>query len=234
MINHSFFKRIAALTIVAILSFSCEGTVTRQTEQTKANAQQQLQPNLFYGDIIIKEESDYLMIPVGLADKNQDRFNLSSSYENPKSYYNIIFYSKKDGKTHLLLSKKAIIHAFDLLDYKKAGKSSTKFWLYQIVDSDTNGDKKLDYQDARIGYISDFSGKNLKQITPDNTQILNSTIVQSAGAIFIKILKDSDNDKKFTEKDETNFIKVNLDNPTVGSEIINDETEQQIKSLVVK
>ncbi|WP_016870352.1 MULTISPECIES: hypothetical protein [Fischerella] len=63
---------------------------------------------------------------------------------------------------------------------------------------------------------------------------MNWAIVQNTGAIFIKILKDSDNDQKFTEKDETNFIRVNLDKPVVGSEIISDEIEQKIKSLIMK
>ncbi|PMB45683.1 hypothetical protein CEN39_26830, partial [Fischerella thermalis CCMEE 5201] len=143
-------------------------------------------------------------------------------------------YGKKDGKTNILLNKKAIINGFDLLEEKKAGKSSSRYWLYQIIDSDTNGDQKLDTQDAKIGYLSDLSGNNLQQITPNNSQILNWTLVQSAGAIFIKILKDSDNDQKFTEKDETNFIRVNLDKPVIGSEIISDEIEQKIKSLLVK
>ncbi|PLZ94892.1 hypothetical protein CEN50_24055 [Fischerella thermalis CCMEE 5268] len=233
MDNHIFFKKIAVFTLVAALSFSCEGGITRKSEQTQATAQQKSEQNLVYGELIVKEQSDYLMIPVGLTDKNQDRLH---SYENRYNYYynNIIFYGKKDGKTNLLLNKKAIINGFDLLEDKKAGKSSFRYWLYQIIDSDTNGDKKLDTQDAKIGYLSDLSGNNLQQITPNNSQILNWTLVQSAGAIFIKILKDSDNDQKFTEKDETNFIRVNLDKPVIGSEIISDEIEQKIKSLLVK
>lgn len=233
MDNHIFFKKIAAFTLVAALSFSCEGGITRKSEQTQATAQQKSEQNLVYGELIVKEQSDYLMIPVGLTDKNQDRLY---SYENRYNYYynNIIFYRKKDGETNILLNKKAIINGFDLLEEKKAGKSSSRYWLYQIIDSDTNGDQKLDTQDAKIGYLSDLSGNNLQQITPNNSQILNWTLVQSAGTIFIKILKDSDNDRKFTEKDETNFIRVNLDKPVIGSEIISDEIEQKIKSLLVK
>ncbi|BAU05295.1 hypothetical protein NIES592_16610 [Fischerella major NIES-592] len=233
MDNHIFFKKIAAFTLVAALSFSCEGGITRKSEHTQATAQQKSEQNLVYGELTVKEQSDYLMIPVGLKDKNQDRLY---SYENRYNYYynNIIFYGKKDGKINILLNKKAIINGFDLLEEKKAGKSSSRYWLYQIIDSDTNGDQKLDTQDAKIGYLSDLSGNNLQQITPNNSQILNWTLVQSAGAIFIKILKDSDNDQKFTEKDETNFIRVNLDKPVIGSEIISDEIEQKIKSLLVK
>ncbi|PMB47583.1 hypothetical protein CEN39_24115, partial [Fischerella thermalis CCMEE 5201] len=95
MDNHIFFKKIAAFTLVAALSFSCEGGITRKSEQTQAAAQQKSEQNLVYGELIVKEQSDYLMIPVGLTDKNQDRLY---SYENRYNYYynNIIFYGKKD------------------------------------------------------------------------------------------------------------------------------------------
>ncbi|WP_016870353.1 MULTISPECIES: hypothetical protein [Fischerella] len=117
MVNHIFFKKIAVFTLVAALSFSCEGGITRKSEQTQATAQQKSEQNIVYGELIVKEQSDYLMIPVGLTDKNQDRL---SSYENRSSYYNnIIFYGKKDGQTNILLNKKAIITNFDLLEEKK-------------------------------------------------------------------------------------------------------------------
>ncbi|PMB21424.1 hypothetical protein CEN46_14585, partial [Fischerella thermalis CCMEE 5318] len=84
MDNHIFFKKIAAFTLVAALSFSCEGGITRKSEQTQATAQQKSEQNLVYGELIVKEQSDYLMIPVGLTDKNQDRLY---SYENRHNYY---------------------------------------------------------------------------------------------------------------------------------------------------
>ncbi len=235
MINHKL-KITTALTL-AILSSSCQANVFRKAEQTKTKgiAEEKSQPNIVYGDLILKEQSDYLMIPVINKDNHQIRkISLDSSNYSDKEiqFYNIIFSNKKNGETHLLLKKNAIITSFDFLEKKEAGKPSTRFWLYRIIENDTNKDNKLNSQDAIIGYISDSSGKNLQQITPNNTQLISWTIVQSVGAIFLKIIEDSDNDKKFTERDKINFIKVNLNKPAIAAEIISDQIDQEIKSYI--
>jgi hypothetical protein len=234
MKNHRFLKRISTAIIIAGLCLSCETATTRNTEQAKAAENKNSQPNVDYGELIIKEQSDYLMIPVHITDSSQDqesKLNLLRSYEkHNKPLHNIIFYHKQDGVSHLLFNKKAIINSFDLLETKTSNQPPTRFWLYRILDQDTNQDKTLNSEDAIIGYLSDLSGKNLQQITPNNSQIINWVVVASQNAIFIKIIKDSDNDKKFTEKDKTNFIRVNLDQPGMGTEIISDQIEQQIKS----
>ncbi|MEH2356568.1 hypothetical protein [Nostoc sp.] len=239
MKNYRFLNKITTAMIVAALSFSCKSSVSRNAEQAKATEKPKPQQNLIYGDLIIKEQSDYLMIPVSLAEQNEDKgvdLNLSRSYENGRNnqLYNIIFYQKQGSEAHLLLNKKAIITSFDLLEVKAANKPTTRVWLYKIIDQDTNIDKKLNSDDATIGYLSDLSGKNLQQITPNNTRIISWVVVPSQNAIFLKILKDSDNDKKFTKEDQTNFVRINLDKIGMGTEIISDQIEQEIKSYVFK
>ncbi|MBW4478242.1 MAG: hypothetical protein KME54_15595 [Tolypothrix brevis GSE-NOS-MK-07-07A] len=236
MINYKL--KITIAIIVAILSSSCQANIFRKTEEakTKAIAEEKSQPNIVYGDLILKEQSDYLMIPVIIKQNSQSRqISFSSDYSDKRiQFYNIIFSNKKSSETHLLLKKKAIITSFEFLEKKEEKKPSTRFWLYRIIETDTNKDNKLNTQDAIIGYISDSSGKNLQQITPNNTQLINWTIVQSVGAIFLKVLEDSDNDKKFTERDKINFIKVNLNKPGIGTEIISDQIDQEIKSYIIK
>ncbi|WP_375473583.1 hypothetical protein [uncultured Nostoc sp.] len=238
MKKYRFLNKITTVMIVAALSFSCKSSVSRNVEQAKATEKPKLQPNLIYGDLIIKEQSDYLMIPVSLAEQNEDKgidLNLSRSYENERNQlYNIIFYQKQGSEAHLLLNKKAIITSFDLLEIKAAKKPTTRVWLYKIIDQDTNTDKKLNNEDATIGYLSDLSGKNLQQITPNNTRIISWVVVPSENAIFLKIIKDSDNDKKFTKEDKTNFVRVNLDKIGMGTEIISDQIEQELRSYVFK
>jgi hypothetical protein len=234
VVNNSLWKRITLATIIAIISWSCDAKVDRNTRQTNANTadKPQPEPQIFYGDLIIKGQSDYLMIPVNLTGENQkyeDNLNISRSDNRYSELSNIIFYHKSDGENHLLLNKRSIINSFDLLDTKSAGKANTRFWLYRIIDQDTNGDKKLTAGDAIVGYLSDLSGKNLQQITPNNSQIINWVVLPSQNAVFLKIIKDSDNDQKFTEKDKTNFVRVNLDKPGMGTEIISDQIEQEIK-----
>ncbi|ACC81216.1 hypothetical protein [Nostoc punctiforme] len=232
-----FLNKITTAIIITLLSFSCKSSTSTKAEQAQATDKSKSEPNLVYGDLIIKEQSDYIMIPVVLPEQNEDKktdLSLSRSYERNNQLSNIIFYRKQDGEAHILLNKKAIIASFDLLEVKAVEKLPTRVWFYKILDQDTNIDTKLNSEDATVGYLSDLSGKSLQQITPNNTQIINWVVVPSQNAIFIKIIKDSDNDKKFTGKDKTNFVRVNLDKPAMGSEIVSNQIEQEIKSSVLK
>lgn len=239
MNNYRFLRTLTTAIIVATFALSCDTTINRKTEDARgqASAQPKSQPNINYGELIIKEQSDYVMIPVNVIERNQDKENVldlsSRSYEKDNGrLYNIVFYRKQDGETHLLLNKKAIINSFDFLESKTANKQPIRFWLYRIIDQDTNQDKLLNSEDAILGYMSDLSGKNLQQITPNKTRIINWVVLPSQNAIFIKILKDSNNDNKFTSEDQTNFVRVSLDKPSIGNEIINDKLEKEIKSYV--
>ncbi|AUS99419.1 hypothetical protein CLI64_02860 [Nostoc sp. CENA543] len=233
---HWLGKITFVLFLVGFL-FSCRAKVDRSTEQSQAIAQeQQKEPTISYGDLIIKEQSDYVMIPVNVQESNREKASIldsSRSYkENYSPLYNLIFYRKQDGETHLLLDKKAIINTYEWIETKSAGKPPTRVWLYRIIDQDTNKDKKLDSQDAVIGYISDVSGKNLQQVTPQNTKVLNWVVLPSQNAVFIRIIKDSNGDNKFTSADKTNFVRVSLEQPKMGTEIISESIEQKIKSYL--
>lgn len=244
MIRDRFIKTTITAILLLTLLISCQSRSAQEKPQpnlTQTSLAQTTQETssktITYGDLIIKEKSDYIMIPVTLSensDRNKDSLfgNPSfSDYEKPSLFDNIIFYRKQDGESHLLLNKPAKIASFDTLEKKESGKPSTELLIYKIIETDTNADKKLSYEDATLGYLSDLSGKNIQQITPNNTQMLNWTIVQSIRSIFVKIIKDSNSDKKFTETDETTYIKVSLDKPSIGTEIISDEIEKQIKSI---
>lgn len=238
MRKNIFLKNIVLAISVASLSLSCETSVNKRTESGIAVGQDQTEPQINYGDLIIKEQSDYLMIPVHIKGANEKKDNsLDLSRYDKRDYqsvYNLIFYPKQGGESHLLLNKKAIIASFDLLETKTTGKPATRVWLYQIIDQDTNKDKVLNQEDAVIGYMSDLSGKNLQQVTPNNTRIINWVTVPSQNAIFIKIIKDFNNDNKFTREDKTNFVRVSLEKPSMGTEIISEQIEQQIKSYLTK
>lgn len=244
MIRDRFIKIIFTATLLLTLLISCQSRSAQEKPQpnsTQTSSAQTTQETssktITYGDLIINEKSDYIMIPVTLSE-NSDR-NKGGLLRGPSSYEydrkglfdNILFYRKQDGESHLLLNKPAKISSFDTLEKKEPGKPPTQLLIYKIIETDTNADKKLNYEDATLGYLSDLSGKNIQQITPNNTQILNWSIIQSIKSIFVKIIKDSNNDKKFTETDESTYIKVNLDNPTIGTEIITDDIKKQIQSI---
>ncbi|MEM7555900.1 MAG: hypothetical protein AAF378_17740 [Cyanobacteria bacterium P01_A01_bin.84] len=192
--------------------------------------------NIIYNEFVAKEKSDYILIPVSISpDVNQEREGIfNRSEKKTKNYYNIIFYNKSDGKTSLLLDKEAIIKSFNFIEIQKEDNSTQGFWLYKIIDKDTNNDNKLNHKDAIIGYISDSSGKNIRQITPDNTQLLNWQIIASRGELLLKVLQDVDENKIFSEQDNATLIKINLNKPQIGNELIKDEIKQKIRSYIKK
>ncbi len=168
---------------------------------------------------------------------------------------NLIFYHKTSGASNILLHKKALISKFEYLSAKKeaenpsrenaqanrpkqnpskkaASKPQDKLLLFHIIDSDTNADGKFDGADAVIGYLSNLAGKSLQPITPPNTQLVSWVFDEKSGAIFITIRKDSDADRKFTEKDTIDFVRVNISKPGVGQEIIDGKTRQELQKIM--
>ncbi|MEM7726126.1 MAG: hypothetical protein AAF208_07090 [Cyanobacteria bacterium P01_A01_bin.45] len=227
-----YYRKAMFSVILGLFCFSCTGNKQETNSQVKNNTPV-LPVNLIYKDILIKEKSDHILIPVSISpDKNQERegiFNRNS--KKTENYYNIIFYSKSSGETSLLLNKEAIIKSFDFIEVTQED-STQGFWIYKIIENDTNNDNMMNHKDAMIAYISDSSGKNLRKITPDNTQLINWSLIPNQEEIIIKVLEDTDKDKNFSELDRATFLKVSLSKPQIGNEIIKDELEKKIKSYI--
>ena len=195
-------------------------------------------------------------------EKNSERNPISSKLFSGKSSgsdtigYNMIFYNKTSGESNILLNKKALIYKFEYLLGKKqpedpsnqneqtnqptqnpskkvSSKPQNQLLLFHIIDSDTNTDGKLDTADAVIGYLSNLAGKSLQAITPPNTQLVSWVFDEKNGGIFITIRKDSDGDRKFTEKDAIDFVRVNASKPSVGKEIIDGKTRQELQKIML-
>lgn len=105
--------------------------------------------------------------------------------------------------------------------------------LFHIIDSDTSADGKLDGEDAITGYLSNLGGKSLQAITPPDTQLMNWVFDEKSGAIFVTIRKDSDGDRKFTQKDNIDFVRVNVSKPNIGKEIIEGKTRQELQKIML-
>lgn len=262
MVNYQIFRKVAVAFALIAIALSCSSTRTITQAQKVA---EKPQPQIAYGDLIIDPESEYIMIPVILSgDQKQSGFpNISlasGSYDEYRGSgmvgYNMIFYNKTSGESHILLNKKALIFKFEYLLGKKepekssnqnsrtnqpkqnpSQKVSTKpqnqLLLFHIIDSDTNADGKLDGADAIIGYVSNLAGKSLQAITPPNTQLISWVFDEKSGGIFITIRKDSDGDRKFTQKDNIDFVRVNVSKPSVGKEIIDSKTRQQLQKIML-
>jgi hypothetical protein len=200
----------------------------------------------FYNPIII-ERSNYIMLPLGIKQKSAITGGFSSvsagrrgafsysaasnqNYSNATGRYrNIMFYNNATGASHLLLDKKGIISSIYYPSNKK--ENYVKFLMFAISDKDTNGDGYITGDDETIVYMSDLSGKNLTQITPANTQFLDWNMDEKGTYILISIVKDTNKDHKFDDKDDTAIIKVNPLKPGIGVEITTDEVLKKLEVM---
>ncbi|MEG4202354.1 hypothetical protein QUA20_00225 [Microcoleus sp. Pol7_A1] len=259
MVTHQILRKMSAAIVLLAVALSCSSTTTVTQAQKKA---ENLQPQVAYDDLIVDHESEYIMIPVILssAEKKSGHNPISSKLSFSKNRrmigYNMIFYNKTNGESNILLNRKALISKFEyLLGKKKPGNSSNQngqtsqpkqnpskkvsskpqdqLLLFHIIDRDTNADGKLDDADAIVGYLSNLAGKSLQAITPPDTQLMSWVFDEKSDGIFVTIRKDSDGDRKFTEKDDIDFVRVNVSKPNVGQEIIDGKTRQELQKIII-
>ena len=232
MIKRKLMCGAATIVALAGLAFAaCTSKTVGQSEENEASP-----PKITYGGIILPENSDYLIVPVNLGAERGSKLEILSgerTYEGGANLYNLIFYNRKDGSSHLLLDKKAAIASFDILSQdQKDSEPTLQRVLYRIIEVDTNEDGSLNNQDAVIGYLSDLSGKTLTQVTPNDTQLLSWQVDEASGSLFLHIQNDSDSNQQFTAKDSTTILKVDLEKPAVGNAIIPDKILTQLESIL--
>lgn len=216
-----------SIAIVSIACFSCTANTKNKSNQL---SEQNVIPKVEYGDVIqkevkdsIPEKSDYIMIPVKLTQYSDD----NSSSESVR-YTNIIFHNKFSGKSHLLLDKKSLITEFGFVELSEENNKDVSFLILSIVDKDTNEDGYLNWNDAEIGYLyNNISGKKLQQIIPQNSNVSKWHFNHKSKTVFLEIIKDINKNNKFTTQKEASFLKVSVDKPGIGTEIISNDIELQ-------
>jgi hypothetical protein len=261
MITHNIFRKVTTALALIAITLSCSSTkIVTQAQKKGEKPQPQIGYGDLIVDS--ESEYIMIPVILSSDEKNSERNSISSKLFSGKSSgsdtigYNMIFYNKTSGESNILLNKKALIYRFEYLLGKKepeepsnqneqtnqptqnqskkvSSKPQNQLLLFHIIDSDTNTDGKLHTADAVIGYLSNLAGKSLQAITPPNTQLVSWVFDEKNGGIFITIRKDCDGDRKFTEKDDIDFVRVNVSKPSVGKEIIDGKTRQKLQKIML-
>ena len=187
------------------------------------------------------------MYPLKLNNNNEEGSGLgssSSSYSSPTTFWNIVFYNTANGECHLLDDKrKMVIFSYnprnsnvgsssssDFNEYLENGYNQVdKLLYYSLTTLDYNKDGKLNAEDPNYLFISDKAGKNFKQVSPDNLNVTNWQTIKGANKILIQVTKDTNNDKKFNDKDETIPMVYDLNTNGISKDIFNDEFKIKLK-----
>ncbi len=88
---------------------------------------------------------------------------------------NVLFYDEQTRTARPLMESNAAILTVDAPSRERYGRDQEAmqqpFILYRIALRDTDGDKRINDQDASRFYLSDLSGRNLRPITPDGLDL---------------------------------------------------------------
>lgn len=111
---------------------------------------------------------------------------------------NVLFFKEDRSEVRKLLAQNSYIHEVDAPTTRPASQQSPdgrnafpNHILYQIATKDSNEDNRINEDDAMAYYLSDFSGKNLKQITPDDLHLQNHWYASNYSEIYFEeIIED--------------------------------------------
>lgn len=164
--------------------------------------------HLIYTSIEKIWHSDYYLAEVVVIDKEipdyvKDQINRANDYSiyNLGTTVNIVFFNENRTDTHKLLDTYGYIESFtypgkDAYLYSAKRESDKRnFILYKIAMRDTDKDGRINSKDSTAFFISDLSGKNLKQITPYSLEFNKYFFSRDNEEIYFELLK------KHEEKD---------------------------------
>lgn len=191
-----------------------------------------------YQNPVFIENSDEILLPIqtyleGKWDKSSRKYS-SYDYDERSRFevtWNILFYNKLTGNTHLLTEEKYNIRKFQT-DIKETGEQLSKSILYEITSLDNNYDGELDYKDPLNLYISTNEGTNLKLLSPQKEDLQSYTLVPKSDQIIIRTLRDINNDSLFTlTEDEQIWYKIDLQTDSVPREMVEKNLQEKVKYL---
>jgi len=88
--------------------------------------------------------------------------------------------------------------------------SKKEYYVYDVIDKDTNADKKLGHNDLKSIYISNGDGSKFKKLSPDFQDVTGWKTITIANRLYFKTIEDTDSNGEFDNKDQTHYFYVDL------------------------
>ena len=206
-------KKIIALSFVINL-ISC--SENKETFERKENKEDEKVSNLKIQthEFFEIDSSGIVVFPLQIGKTENSGLKGSFDSEKRDAYWNMIFYNTNTGEKHWLSDKKmpilnyetnysnSYISSKDTQNLHIDNYSSKNYIFYNMITEDFNQDKKLNYSDPTYLFISDKEGKNLKQISPNNLNVVDWKLIPKANKIIINARKDINGNKNFEDDDD--------------------------------
>ncbi len=209
-------KRITGVSLVILGLWACneKPKVDLVNQKTKSNIETEALKyntiNLKYNNPTVLDSSEWIMYPLTLEELEETEKGFSSSsYGRDFGYWNVAFYNTQTKQARLLSNRlKMLINTISphIDAASQAGQRkeiNEPIIFYSITTKDFNHDGKLNHEDPAYLFISDYTGLALKQVSPDNFELIDWQMVDGKNKVLIEARKDSNKDKKFDGDDET-------------------------------
>lgn len=143
--------------------------------------------------------TDTLLVPVeGLPQEPEEPRGIGSYSKGAPNVplFNLLFVDAKTLASRPLLTRKSLILRYDTLEDGDEGRSARVDGLVvSIVDSDTNGNGRLDEGDEARIWLCDASGRNLRAVTATGTACANWHYDSLRRTVYLVVETRSDSRK---------------------------------------
>lgn len=137
------------------------------------------------------------------AISNYNRFELTGYFENLK------FQHVDSTALRPLTDKNVQIQTATFLN-TVSERSKKQILVYSLVDSDTNRDNKVDSNDIKSIYISNFNGTGFKKLSDDLQELLDWNVVEVQNRLYFRTIEDNNKNGAFDKNDKVHYYFVNL------------------------
>ena len=127
----------------------------------------------------------YLVAPILSEGKSEYS---SSSYESGNTHNHVFFNVAEESTLMLLPTNDQLLVATTSLPEKRESDKefpTTQWFLYNIIKTDTDGDKEFTFKDRRSLAVSDAGGAGFKEVITDVEQMLGQTLHDANTLIII-------------------------------------------------
>ncbi|MGN7866309.1 hypothetical protein [Chryseobacterium sp. 22458] len=180
------------------------------------------------------DSTGILMFPLQMGQNPRKDGGYSYKEMPDNGYWNIVFLNSNTNEYHLLTDNKVLILNYDYKYNAEEGTNISKktdHIFYNIRSKDYNKDKLLNEKDPVYLFVSDKSGKQLRQISPANYDLNSWKYIQSSNKVIMTATKDSNKNDLFDNEDEISTFEIILGKSETPKEVFQSDLKNKLKKL---
>lgn len=138
----------------------------------------------------------------------------------------ILFYDIESGESYPLVGEQDTLHILSFAIHKEF---DNPLIFYRVVKEDYHCDTLYNALDPIMLYVSPLNGDTMIQVTPEGEQFVDYFYYPEQQKILAKTRVDADRDSLFSVIDETNFVEIDLNQPSRGKPLFSTDLKEQLK-----